>query len=279
MFSEEMERKVNERTVLLKTANIDLEHSNKNLEQFAFIASHDLQEPLRKIKTFTKLLSDNFDAKLPDEAKKLLERIHSSSQRMSVLIQDVLDFSMIDNSGNLFVETDLNDIFKKVVNDFALLIAEKGGTIECEKLPTLEVVAVQINQLFYNLLSNALKFTREKNPPVIKVTSLMLSPKRVLQHPDLDPRLSYYEIVFADNGIGFNNKYADEIFAIFKRLHTSNQFPGTGIGLALCMKIALNHHGTMYAEGLEGTSATFHIILPVTQALSPLDLAGEIWAK
>jgi two-component system CheB/CheR fusion protein len=269
MFSEELERKVKERTQLLKESNINLEHSNKNLEQFAFIASHDLQEPLRKIKTFSNRLADNFSKQLPPEGQKLINKIHASSERMSVLIQDVLNFSRIDDLKNVFIKSNINDILHNVLVDFSLLITEKGAVIKRENLPVIEVIPFQINQLFYNLISNSLKFSRPDVQPVIRITARVMLAEEVRVYTMLNQGLSYCEILFEDNGIGFDEKYKEKVFQIFQRLHTTQQFPGTGIGLALCKKIALNHNGEIFARARENIGAAFQIILPLTQVLAP----------
>ena len=265
MFSEELEKNVKERTQSLKESNIELEHSNKNLEQFAFIASHDLQEPLRKIKTFSNMLNTKFSKDLPVEGKKIIDRIFSSSERMSILIQDVLNFSRIESSQNAFITTDINHILNNVLVDFNLLISEKNAIVRKSELPKIEVIPLQINQLFYNLISNSLKFSRTDVQPVISITYKQLTDKEVARYPSLHPHLAYCEILFEDNGIGFEEEYAEKIFLIFQRLHTGSEFPGTGIGLALCKKIVINHHGEMFAEAVSNKGATFHIILPYTQ--------------
>jgi len=265
MFSEELEKKVTERTQMLKESNFELEHSNKNLEQFAFIASHDLQEPLRKIQTFSSLLSDNFSGQLPVEGKKIIDKIHKSSERMSTLIQDVLNFSRIENEKNAFLNTNLNAILNNVLNDFNLLISEKNAIINQEALPDMEVIPFQINQLFYNLISNSLKFVRNDIQPVITVSSRMLNSDEVIKYPNLHQKLSYCELLFEDNGIGFDEQFAERIFLIFQRLHPRQKFSGTGIGLALCKKIVTNHHGEIFASTKENEGSAFHIILPLTQ--------------
>jgi two-component system CheB/CheR fusion protein len=263
MFSEELEKQVIERTLTLKETNINLEHSNKNLEQFAFIASHDLQEPLRKIRTFAGMLADNFSEHLPDQAKKLLKGIFGSSERMTALIEDVLNFSRIENSKNVYIPTDLNTIVEDVLNDFASLITEKSAVIKIDSLPTTDVIPLQMVQLFYNLFSNSLKFTRQDVPPVISVTFKTLTPDEVAKDAELDQQFSYGEILFSDNGIGFEQKYKEKIFLIFQRLHTKDKFAGTGIGLALCRKVMTNHGGKIVAEGRENEGASFRIILPL----------------
>jgi len=266
-FLVELERKVQQRTQLLKESNIELEHSNKNLEQFAFIASHDLQEPLRKIKTYSNMLSDKFSGQLADDGKAMLDKIHSSADRMSDLIKDVLNFSRIENSENLFVETDINDILHQVLVDFNLLIAEKKAVINIGKLPIIEAIPLLINQLFYNLISNSLKFMRAGVSPVVTITSRFMESSEVQKFASLTPALSYCEIVFKDNGIGFNERYAEKLFQIFQRLHSTQQIPGTGIGLALCKKLVITHHGEIFARSIENVGTSFYIILPLTQVV------------
>lgn len=265
LFSENLEKKILERTQLLKESNIDLEHSNKNLEQFAFIASHDLQEPLRKIKIFSNMISNSLGDMLSSEGKELIRKIHSSSDHMSVLIQDILSLSRIDNSKHTYSEINTTFILRNVINDFNPLIVLKQAIITYDNLPVVEAIPLQLYQLFYNILSNSLKFTRVDIRPLITVTSRQLPQEEVLKYANLNQQLSYCEVIFEDNGIGFNMDYRENIFLIFNRLHTKDKFAGTGIGLALCKKIVLNHHGEMFAEGKENERAAFHIILPLTQ--------------
>lgn len=263
-FSAELERKVNVRTELLRETNRELANSNESLEQFAFIASHDLQEPLRKIKTFSNMLTHMFSDQLPDEGKKLVEKIFSSSERMSALIKDVLNFSRIENTQNLFVETDLNKILDTVLVDLNLSVVEKKSVIKRENLPTVEAVPFQINQLFNNLISNSLKFTREDVESVIQISTRRLTQKEVGAYPTLNTNLEYYEIRVKDNGIGFDQMYADKIFTIFQRLDSS-QFSGNGIGLALCRKIVSNHHGHISVKSVVNEGTVFYVILPYRQ--------------
>lgn len=268
LFAEQLEKQVMERTLSLHEANIDLQLSNKNLEQFAYIASHDLQEPLRKIKTFASLLQDRFTKDLPGPAKELIEKINASASRMSTLIKDVLNFSKILHAEDAFETTDLNEILKKVLNDFDLLITQKNAVIKIEPLPVIEAIPLQLNQLFYNLISNSLKFSRKGVAPEITITSKNLTLKELAQHKGLNNQLPYYEISIRDNGIGFYPQFAEQIFLIFQRLHSRDQFSGTGIGLALCKSIVLNHHGEIMASANNNEGALFQIILPLKQVVT-----------
>jgi len=259
------EKKQNEQ--LLRDKNLELERLNKNLEQFAYIASHDLQEPLRKIKTFTSLLMQRFNDGLPDKAKELVNKIWSSSERMSLLIKDVLNFSRIAGSANMFIKTDLNQILNNILEDFDMLVLERGASIRVEFLPSIEAIPLQINQLFYNLIGNALKFSKEGRPPVITISSRTLLPEEAAKHAGLNRQLSYAEISFKDNGIGFEQQFAEQIFSIFERLNSQHQYSGTGIGLALCRKIAEQHQGRIHAEAEESNGATFYVLLPLKQGV------------
>jgi signal transduction histidine kinase len=184
---------------------------------------------------------------------------------MSTLIRDVLNLSRIQTNANAFVKSDLDHILSEVLIDFNLLIDEKNATVTKEKLPTLFVIPGQIHQLFYNLISNSLKFTAEGVRPVVSITSRRLTKVEVSNYAYLNPEVLHYEILFEDNGIGFENKYQEKIFEIFQRLHTRDKFPGTGIGLALCRKIIFNHHGVIFAESKPDTGTLFHIILPAVE--------------
>ncbi len=265
LFAKELERQVQERTKALNESNIHLQHSNENLQQFASIASHDLQEPLRKIQTFTMLLEQRYKNDIPDAAKGLIEKIKNSSERMSVLIRDVLNFSRITQSQQEFVNTDLNEILNNVLKDLELVIQEKKVVINKGDLPTIQAIPVQINQMLYNLAGNSIKFSNDNIQPVITITSKKLLTDELKEYPDLNPSISYYEIIFRDNGIGFDEQFAEEIFLIFHRLNDNKQYSGTGIGLALCKRIVDNHNGKIYATGSENEGAAFHIFLPVKQ--------------
>ena len=255
-----VEEIVTERTTELAESNKHLRRSNSELAQFAYIASHDLQEPARKIMTFTELLQKNLEGVDP-RSKILLNKIEQSSTRMLSLIRDVLAYSQLSNQNQRKAKVDLNMILKTVLEDYELVIEEKDATIVADKLPVIECVPIQITQLFGNLISNALKFGHRERSPTIEVTCTSMPAAEIGEYPELKPDLPYYKISFRDNGIGFDQKNARQIFDIFQRLHGKTEYAGTGIGLAMCKKIAQNHNGDIVAESAEGQGATFHIFL------------------
>lgn len=261
-FSKELEFKVDERTDSLRHSNLSLKVSNENLEQFATIASHDLQEPLRKIQTFSALLNQRFSKDLPDEAREYTTKISRAAERMSSLIRDVLNFSMVLDA-SVFEPVNLNRILQNVINDFDLLIEQKKASITSDDLPVIEGVPLQMNQLFYNLLGNALKFSSPERTPSIRISYRILNADEVLKFPTLDAGLTYGEFIFTDNGIGFDESYSEQIFKIFQRLNPREHFEGTGIGLALCKRISLNHKGEIYVLSKEGLGTQFFVLLPL----------------
>jgi len=264
-FAEELESQIKERTAALKKSNEELKKTNIQLDQFVHVASHDLQEPLRKILTFSMLLQDKHNDGLSTEVKSFLNKIEGASSRMTTLIQDLLNYSRLPQHEKLFSTTDLNETVKNILNDFELLIQEKKAKIKIAHLPTVDAIPLQMNQLFYNLISNALKFSKAAVPPVITITSRTLSEKEIEKYPTFNPSIPYVELIFKDNGIGFEQQYAKQIFTIFQRLHDKETYIGTGIGLALCKKIIENHHGEIFSNSKENEGALFHIILPLKQ--------------
>jgi PAS domain S-box-containing protein len=264
MHSAILEQRIAERTKALNDAILQLERSNFELAQFAYVVTHDLQEPLRKVKTFTDRLMIKTFRKLADDEKIYLEKIRNSADRMSGLIRDVLNYSILTRSAEPFIQTDLNLIAKHILTDFELLITQKKATFNIEKLPVIEAVHLQMTQLFNNLIGNSLKFTTPGLPPVISISSSQITEAEIEKHK-LVKGPQYVKLIFSDNGIGFSQEYAEQIFEIFQRLNGLEEYPGTGIGLALCKKIISNHKGTVHAESSLGMGATFHIIIPVKQ--------------
>jgi len=264
MINKELEQKVSERTKELKEANLNLERSNEELRQFAFVASHDLQEPLRKILTFSDLLKRN-SGPLNEKVQEQVEKIMESSMRMKSMVEDLLNYST-STSKKKFEPVNLNDILKDVLKDFDTIISDTNAQINRNGgLPKIEAVPVQMKQLFHNLISNSVKFKKTDTPPVIDIESRMLSANEIDKYPKLKDNAEYCELTFSDNGIGFKKEYADQIFVIFQRLHDKKKYEGTGIGLALCKKIVHNHGGEIFAEAEDGKGATFRVILPVKQ--------------
>jgi PAS domain S-box-containing protein len=260
-----LEKEVEQRTAELNEMNTNLRYANENLQQFASIASHDLQEPLRKLKLFASVLR-RFKEHLPEDGQEILHKISVTSERMSQLIREVLQYSRIAHGIREFTRTDLNAILQNILRDLDLLIRETNATIEQKQLlPEIDAIPPQMNQLFYNLLTNALKYRQKERPLLITISFSSLSPAQVKHYPELKANKPYIEIVVADNGIGFDEQYAEQIFQIFERLHSADEYDGTGLGLALCKKIAENHSGHIFARSREGEGAFFHVLLPVHQ--------------
>lgn len=268
-FAEEMTRLVSERTQELQKANQYLEASNGELEQFAYITSHDLQEPLRKIQVFSSILLAR--PELADSFRTYTEKISSAAKRMGGLINDLLEYSRLSQINTQYKEVNLNDLLEYVLSDFELLINQKNATITSDTLATIDAVPLQMNQLFFNLLGNALKFSKSDVHPVINIKAGKLADEKKALFPQLHSEINYYEIIFIDNGIGFHQDYADKIFTVFQRLNQQSEYSGYGIGLALCNKVVANHHGVIRAEGVVNKGARFTIILPYTQEKSFLD--------
>src|SRR3546814_276043 len=262
-MAEELEVRVQKRTKALRAANENLERSNLELEQFAFVTSHDLQEPLRKIQTFGEILSERYAGSMDEKGRAYLGKIINSSRRLSVLINSLLNFSLLNQPGGEMEEVDLNEVLKNVLDDFELLIAQKKAVIKAEPLPMMMADSLQINQLFSNLIGNALKFTNDRTSPVVEISTRKLPAREVALHAVLDKKQSYFEIVVKDNGIGFAQKYADQIFDVFQRLHDRSTYEGTGIGLTICAKAVSNHRGFIYGSCSEVSGgASFYVIIP-----------------
>ncbi|HVU57768.1 MAG TPA: PAS domain S-box protein [Puia sp.] len=242
-FQKELEATVKERTRELGDLNTRLARSNYELEQFAYIASHDLQEPLRKIHIFSELLEEGLTGQIDvSKLNTYLEKIKGASNRMSKLIRDVLDYSRLSRADQSISHVSLNLVVKEVLHEFELVVAEKKAVIEVDALPVVRGISPQFHQLFRNLIGNALKFST--------------------QQPKIVIRAEGHHIIIKDNGIGFPQEFAGKIFDIFQRLNSQDVYSGSGIGLALCKKIVENHGGTIKAESEPGKGSTFHIFLP-----------------
>ena len=248
--------------VELKNNITQLEHSNSELEQYAYVASHDLQEPLRKIRTYGSYLKKQQFEKLGAEGQKQLEKMIDAAERMSTLIRDVLGFSSLKRE-QAFKETDLNPILDNVLQDVDLLVQQKQAVIHREILPIIDAIPLQMNQLFYNLMNNALKFSVEGVNPIIYIHCRILTEDELGNYGINDIQSPYCEIIFSDNGMGFKQEYSEQIFGLFKRLNNKLEFPGSGIGLSLCRKVVANHNGKIFAKSNETDGASFYIILPL----------------
>jgi signal transduction histidine kinase len=230
----------------------ELQRSNKSLEAFASIASHDLQEPLRKILSFGERLTFTAGPVLDGDSRKHLDRMLSAATRMRTLINDLLQYSQVTMRAEPFVSTDLAQIAREVIADLETAIADAGGRVEVGQLPVIEADALQMRQLLQNLLGNALKYRKEDTPLVVRLSC---------------SKNGHYHcaLTVSDNGIGFSEEYAEKIFKMFERLHGRTEYEGSGIGLAICRQIVERHGGTIAAASTAGKGATFTVTLPVTQ--------------
>ncbi|MEP1206854.1 MAG: PAS-domain containing protein [Rhizobiaceae bacterium] len=240
--------------------NQKLERSNRELQDFAYVASHDLQEPLRKIETFGDRLARKHGELLPDDGKMYLDRMQNAAGRMRMLINDLLGYSRVTTKAKPFVEVDLDKVLTGVLSDIQMRLEETNGTVDYSDLPTIPADNTQMRQLLQNLISNSLKFSRPGVAPIVTVSA----EKAVIHTENGIPR-DIWRLTIADNGIGFDNQYKDQIFAIFQRLHGRLEYEGTGIGLATCRKIVERHHGNIDANGVPDEGATFTIELPAEQ--------------
>lgn len=270
VLSDGFEAKVLERTADLLNANTELESSvkklhvaNVKLQEYAYVASHDLQEPLRKILMFISRLL-GMEEKISAEALVLLEKISKSSTRMNTLIKDLLAYSYLNNPEKQFVKTDLNKIIENILVDFELLIEQQSIVVKQHKLPFINAIPLQMNQLFYNLISNALKFCKNDHSICkIEISSRVLTTTQIKKFPTLDQKLGYCEIIIKDNGIGFDKQFENKIFTMFQRLHNNEVYTGNGIGLSIGKKIVENHNGVIFSKAKENVGAEFHVILPI----------------
>jgi len=256
---ENLERKVAERTNELLLKNTELEFSNHELQQFTWVVSHDLKEPLRKIEIFTKIIKEKY---LKDEEKAFdyAERTIGSAERMAKLINDLMDYSRL-SSVVLPEKIDLSDIVQEVLSDLEYVIDEKKAVIKLDEFPVLNGVPSQLRQVFQNLIGNALKFSRQETHPLIEITSEIVAERNF--DSAISPEGNFCRITVKDNGIGFDERYLDKIFVIFQSLNDRSQYEGTGIGLAIAKKIIEKHNGLITATSEPGVGSRFIIILPL----------------
>lgn len=266
--SEERVKELN-RQLLENIAN--LETANKDLDRFVFLASHDLQEPLRKMRIFSDRLFMKYGDTLDADGRNYVARIHNASKRMQVLINDILAFSRISAEKTSFVNSDLNQIVGQTIAEMQELVQEKKATFMINHLPSMYVSPRLIKQLFFNLINNALKYSKQNIEPVVKIHSEVTSEL----HGVSNEATKFCRIYIEDNGIGFDQKYAEEIFGMFKRLHVNGQFDGTGIGLAFCKKIVEQHGGYISAKSKLNHGSTFIVTLPLKNAADEVVKANE----
>jgi len=247
--------------IALEKRNQELLQSISELESFNHVASHDLQEPLRKIQTFISRISEKDNLIMDEKSKEYFARIQASVNRMRTLIDDLLLYSRTTKTDKSFERTDLNMLLENTIQELSQQIEEKNAVIHSENLPFLKVIPFQIQQLFYNLISNSLKYSKEGVAPVINVNCRKLEPR---ENPEIlsETGRNYYKISVSDNGMGFEQDYAKKVFELFNRLHPKGDYPGTGIGLSICKKIAENHSGVILAESTPNEGATFSVFLP-----------------
>jgi light-regulated signal transduction histidine kinase (bacteriophytochrome) len=240
----------------LKTYMDQLQKSNKDLEEFAFIASHDLQEPLRKIRTFGDLLTSKLGDSINETGKDYVERMQKASLRMQKLIESLLTYSRVSTKTTKFSLVNLNEAIKEATNNLEIRIKESGASVESGDLPTIEADISQMTQLFQNLIGNALKFSRDNIPPIIRIYAQS-------EENPVNSNFHTHRIYVEDNGIGFEEKYLDRIFTPFQRIHGRGLYEGVGMGLAICNRIVRRHDGSITAKSEMGKGSTFIITLPM----------------
>lgn len=282
--NENLEKEIEERIIneeKIKLLNQQLIENNEQLkstieelDRFAYVASHDLQEPLRKIMLFSDKISIRFKNQIDEESSVYLQKIVKASERMQQLVNDLLKFSRHTHDIYGFEKTDLNDVLNDVLSDVEHEIQKKEAKVYTCELPVIWAIPSQIRQLFQNLISNSLKFLQRETAPVLSIKCEKVSGSGI-DHLHSNPGQTFYKIYFSDNGIGFDAKYADDIFVVFKRLHSYHEFEGTGIGLSICKKIVDKHNGFIKAESKPNEGATFIITLPENNLNSLKTLSGK----
>ncbi len=248
----------------LTDSNAELKDINEELDRFAFVASHDLQEPLRKILLFNDLISQKLDATVDKPIFEYLQKITNATRRMKLLVNDLLKYSRNTQTAEDFESANLNDLLSEVISDLEMDIKKTKATIYVKPLPDLVVLPTQIRQLFQNLLSNSIKFRKPDSIPEIEIFSERMTIEND-SIPNNGTQKTHHHIFFKDNGIGFETKYAEDIFTLFKRLHSYHEIEGTGIGLSICKKIVERHRGTISAQSEPGKGSTFIVTLPEKQ--------------
>lgn len=264
LFMRNMERSNDD----LKDYARRLERSNKELQDFASVASHDLQEPLRKVQAFSDRMKSKYAETLDDQGRDYLDRIQNAARRMQILINDLLSYARVTTQAKPFVPVDLNAATRDVVADMEIRIEQVNGRVDLGDLPTVDADPLQVRQLMQNLIGNALKYHRPEESPRVRVYS-MSSDREPTAGPD-EPPAGFCRILVEDNGIGFEEVYTERIFTIFQRLHGRGEYEGTGVGLAICRKIAERHGGSITARSTPGKGSTFQVNLPFRQPMEAI---------
>ncbi|RTY88872.1 ATP-binding protein [Flavobacterium sp. RSP15] len=254
------------KTLELEENNKELKYINTELEAFNNIVSHDLQEPLRKIQMFISRLEEKELDLISRQGKEYFSKVRVAANRMQTLLIDLVNYSRTIKGDKVFVTTDLNVVLGEILQDLSSNIEEKKAEIQIGKLPTITAIPFQIKQLFINLISNSLKYSKEDSAPEISVTSKNITDKEVREYK-ISNKEDYYKIVVTDNGIGFKQEYAEKIFLLFKRLETDSKYSGTGLGLAICSRILDNHNGFIQVKGKPNVGAKFYIFIPKTDVI------------
>jgi len=262
-FNEMLELKIKERTVEIEDSYAQLEKMNKELQSFAYISSHDLQEPLRKIQTFASIIEQKEIDNLSETGKDYFKRMQQAAERMQILINDLLTYSRASVDEKQFEITDLRHIIEQVKEDLKEELLHKNASVVLGKSVEANVITFQFRQLLYNLVSNAIKFSIPGQSPKIFIEGIV-GTGASFGNPKLLHEIDYCHIRISDNGVGFDQQYAEKIFELFQRLHDKTQYAGTGIGLAIVKKIVENHHGFVSASGKLNEGATFNVYLPVS---------------
>lgn len=260
--AEQLEALVKERTENLRQINLELQRSNDDLQQFAHVASHDLKEPVRKVRIFSNLLEGELQGNISDKAKTFLSKIEAAAARMYAMIEGVLLYSSLDATRIVQEKISLVDVIEQATSDLEIVIAQKDATIRYADLPVVNGSKVLLEQLFYNLVNNALKFSHPARRLQINITASAINGAALDSQLSLSADKQYHEITVRDNGIGFEQSEAEKIFKTFTRLHTKDKYEGTGLGLALCKKIVELHNGAITAKSMEGEGSSFIVILP-----------------
>ena len=254
------------KTLELEENNKELKYINTELEAFNNIVSHDLQEPLRKIQMFISRLEEKELNLLSQQGKDYFSKIRLTANRMQTLLMDLVNYSRTIKGDKVFVETNLNKVIEEILQDLSSNIEDKNASIEIRNLPTIKAIPFQVKQLFINLISNSLKYSKEDIAPKISITSNKITDKEK-QNYKIANKKDYYKIVISDNGIGFKQEYADKVFLLFKRLETNPKYSGTGLGLAICSRIVENHNGFMKVKSKPNAGAKFYIFIPKIELL------------